>query len=102
VLEQSFLMASHSWTCLLGVVEVAMPLQSVSRVYEAIGCLELCEHRHTSLLAVNIDLDIGLFKRSPFKVLLVATAFDFPLGTLLTGRFLFAALETLRFAGYAA
>lgn len=56
----------------------------------------------TSLLTVNVDFDVGLFKRAPFEVLPVAAAFDLSLCALLASWLLFAAFQSFGLTRYTA
>ena len=60
------------------------------------------QHKHTSLLSVNLHLHVGVFKGPPLEILLVTTAFDTSTSTLATLGLLFAALQSLRFARHTA
>ena len=55
----------------------------------------------TLFLSIDIDLDVGLFERSPFEVFLVTAAFNVPSGALLTAGLFLTALQTFGFACYA-
>ena len=56
----------------------------------------------TSLLPVDMNLNIRLFERAPFEILLVTTTLDISASTLLTPRLLFTTLQSFRFARHAA
>ena len=57
---------------------------------------------HTSLLSVDVGFDVGLFEWAPFEVFPVTAALHLALCALLTSRFLFATLQSFRFASHAA
>ena len=56
---------------------------------------------HTSLLSVDVDLDVRLLERAPFEILLVTTTFHISSCTLLTPRLLFTTFQSFRFTRHA-
>lgn len=57
---------------------------------------------HTSLLAVDVRFDVGLFKWTPFEVFPVTAALNLTLCALLASRFLFTTLQSFCFARHTA
>lgn len=54
--------------------------------------------RHTSLLAINICLDVGLLEWSPLEIFFVTAAYGITLRALLATGLFFATFQTLRLA----
>lgn len=84
------------------VLVVMLRVESESVMFSPRGVPVPIITTRTSLLAVDVDLDVGLLEGAPLEVLPVAAALNLALRALLAARLLFAAFQSLGLARYAA